>query len=202
MTVKARDLGTVMKKSTSIKIWDGQTLSQIAKEIASSYGLEYAGDETTIVYNNYPQSQKDDLSFLRELALREQNGNYEIYVTDKKLVLERRGLDKVSELTFTYGRDDRVISFGVSTKESTSHAAKTSSAALTGYDPVKGELVGSSTTAQNEESGINLGENEFTFSANGELIEAPTQTVEDTTQVGERLSFGERVNVYYRYSLG
>ena len=181
MTVKARDLGTVMKKSTSVRVWDGQTLSQIAKEIATRYNLEFTGDETTQIYNNYPQSQKDDLSFLRELALREQDGNYEIYVTDRKLVLERRGMDKQSELTFEYGRDQRVISFGVSTKESTQSAASSTSSAITGYDPVKGEVLGSNTTNETQVNNINLGENEYTFSASGELIESSD----------ENLSFGE-----------
>ena len=176
MTVKARDLGTIMKASTSVKIWNDKTLSQICKEIASRYKLEFVGDVTTQKYNNYPQSQKDDLSFLRELAMRESDGNYEIFVTDEQLVLERRGMNKRSELTFEYGRDDRVISFSVKAKESTSKASKASSSSLTGFDPVEGKVIGNETTNETEVNGVNLGENEFTYSANGELIEDNAST--------------------------
>lgn len=171
MTVKARDLGTIMKASTSVKIWNDKTLSEICKEIASRYKLEFVGDVTTQKYNNYPQSQKDDLSFLRELAMRESDGNYEVFVTDNRLTLERRGMNKRSELTFEYGRDERVISFSVKNKESTNKASKANRSAFVGFDPVEGKMIGEATTNENEANNVNLGEIEFTLSASGELIE-------------------------------
>lgn len=119
MTVKGLDTGTVMKKTTSQKIWKGKTSSQIAKEIAHSYGMEAEVVDTKHVWDNMPQGNKSDVAFLKYLASREEGGNFVCYIRGNTLYYTTRNLSEASKVTFEYGwGDGKLVSFEPTTKES------------------------------------------------------------------------------------
>ena len=177
-TVRARDLGNAMKKSYSDKIWDGLTTSEICKVIAPRYGLEFFGEDTNYVWSSYPQGQKDDYSFLQELVAKEQDGNYNIYVDSGKLVLEKRGLDRASFLTFEYGKGNRVISFEAIEEEKTASAGGVANANLAGFDPNNKETIEATANKDTEATNVDLGQYGNTYSANGELLSTELNVAE------------------------
>lgn len=175
LDVTARDLGTVMKKSYSNKIWTDVTTSDICRQIAATYNLEFVGDDTEYVWQNYPQSQKDDYAFLMEIVEKDSSGNYYIYVDSGKLILERRGLDQPSALTFQYGDGTRIISFSVSEQEKTPSMQGGAGTTVTGFDPNNKEKVEATAGDDNEKEGVDLGKFAYEYSANGELLSRPEE---------------------------
>lgn len=124
MTVKCLDLGTTIKKTTSQKIWKGKTSSEIAKEIADSYGMDSEITPTKKVLDSIPQGNKSDLEFLRYLAARESGGNFVTFIRNNTLYFSERGLKEESRVTFTYGDgNSTLVSFEPSIKESGQSAA-------------------------------------------------------------------------------
>lgn len=173
MSVKCRDEGSVLKKSASARVWRNVTTSEICKQIAQIYGLEFVGDETTFVWDSFPQSQKDDWSFLQEVVKKEESGNYWVYVDSGKLYLERRGLDKASVLSFVYGQGDKIMSFDVSIQEKNSAATSAAGTEISGFDPDKKEEIKESILPGTENENIDLGDYKWVFSAQGEIQNRP-----------------------------
>lgn len=194
MTVKARDLGTVMKKTASNKIWSGVTTSDICRQIANRYGLTFQGDETTKVWDNYPQSQKDDYAFLQEIVTMEQAGNYEVFVSDGVLFLERRGLDKASALSFEYlDGDGPVISFDYRIQEKMKATAASGSSIFSIFDEDEKDAQNEESNAENEEDGIGLGQFKYIFSADGEVKDEPDPNTPEEGTFDNIVDTGERV---------
>ena len=199
--VKARDLGNAMKKSYSDKVWSGLTTSQICQQIAPRYGLEFFGEDTDFVWESYPQGQKDDYSFLQELVAKEQDGNYNIYVDSGKLILEKRGMDRASFLTFEYGKGNRVISFEAIEEEKSNSVAPLAGSNLVGFDPNNKESLEATANKDTEVTNVDLGQYGNTYSADGELLSAQINVAErfvldrlfgSSDQAREETSFGSK----------
>lgn len=173
MSVKCRDEGSVLKKSASGRVWKQVTTSDICKQIAAFYGLVFVGDDTTFVFQSFPQSQKDDWQFLQEVAKKDESGNYIVYIDSGKLYLERRGLDKPSDLSFIYGQGNRIISFETSVQEKTGGTASAASTEIAGFDPDKKEELKSEVKPGTEKDNIDLGDYKWVYSANGEEQSRP-----------------------------
>lgn len=140
LEVVCLDIGTEVKKSVSSKIWKNKTTYQIAKEIADSHGLELEGESTTKIWENIPQANKDDLSFLKYMAAREKDGNYIVYIRNKTLYFTTRNMSGDSISTFTYGNPEgRVTSFEPSIRES-DQKPESVAAETTHIDPETGEI--------------------------------------------------------------
>lgn len=190
MQIKARDTGTVMKKTTSAKVWQNVTTSQICREIAARYDLTFVGDETDYVWNNYPQSQKSDWGFLREIVAKESNGNYYIYVDDGKLILERRALDQQSVLNIEFGNGTRVKSLDIRIQEKNAGTSSAGSTTFLGFDPNEGEIIGEKADPDNESENVLLDEFKYVFSADGDLKSEPEPDESFFANIAET---GERV---------
>lgn len=170
LTVKGRDLGSVMKKSFTNKVWKNVTTSDIAREIAANYNLEFVGENTEYTWDNYPQTQKDDYSFLQEIVEKDNSGNLYVYIDNGRLVLENRGLNKASALTFQYGQGDRVLSFDVSEQEKTAGMNGAAGSTFTGFDPDAKEKIEAKAGENGEKEDVSLGQFAHRFSANGEFL--------------------------------
>jgi len=124
LTIRALDKGNDMKKSSSAKVWQGKTTSEIAYEIAKYYKLKTAITKTTTPWPDEAQGNKSDMDFLRYLASREEDGDFVAYIRNNTLYLKHRDLKQKSIKTFTWGAGDpgEVISFAPKWRESTKKA--------------------------------------------------------------------------------
>lgn len=127
VTVRALDMGNAMRKVADKKVWQSKTTTQIAKDIAAKYGLEYEGDETSKTWDFIPQAGMSDFALLQSLIEKEAGGDYVCYVRSGKLHLEKRKTDSDSALTLTWGSGDTLISFEPKERESTGNALGTTS---------------------------------------------------------------------------
>lgn len=193
MSIKARDLSTVVKKTSSNQVWRNKTTSTIAKEIASRYGLEFEGIETTKIWDYYPQAQKDDYSFLMELVAQDDDGNLQVWVDDDKLYLKRYGTNTASKLTFKYKSDDRILNFKPSLKESQTSTSAASSSTFVGFDPNTNETLVEEANKDTEEKNIQTGEFDFLFSGAGELKNTPEEKKDTEGFFGKVIDLGKVV---------
>lgn len=170
LTIKALDLGTTMKKSTSLKIWKGKKSSDIAEEIAKKYGLEIVVDKTTKVWDNLPQGHRTDFEFLAYLATKEKDGNYVFFVRNEKLNFVRKGLDKKALFTYTYGeKDTELIEFYAKERESTEDAGAINTN-LAHMDPKTKTVTGTSANNANEKNALDLAEYKHVYDENGNEV--------------------------------
>ncbi len=113
MTLKAQDAGYSMKRVERTKVWRGKKSSEIAEEIAAEYGLDVVIDPSVGNYldGEIPQTSQNDLEFLRDLAAKE--GDFvRCFISNGTLFYVREDFEiKSPSLTYSYGSDDRVISF-------------------------------------------------------------------------------------------
>ena len=110
--VKALDLGSLLRKDSSNTVWKDMTTKEIVSNIAKKHGLKYECDIESEKWNNLPQGHLDSFEFLKQLTQKQDDGNSIVTVTGDTLKVVRRGLNKHSSRTFTYGNpNDIVISF-------------------------------------------------------------------------------------------
>lgn len=192
MELQCLDLGTVVKRVTEQTIWKNKKSSDIAQEIASKYGLELEADPTTKVWDNIPQGNRDDFSFLRYLALREDGGNWICYIRNNTLYFVNRGTDKNSLLTFTWGDGDgTVVSFEPSIKEST-QAGVSNKAVVATFDPYKGEYKPQVVDNNTEKPTGTTGEYKRVYNESGQVGFSGSKTKQSTTnkqaEVGKNIT--------------
>jgi len=118
-TITCLDLGTVLRKVPSNKIWKKKTSSDIAKEIAVKYGMEYDIEKTDKVWDQLPQGNRTDSTFLGYLAEREKSGTYITYIRGTTLFFKQRDLKRKSVRLFDYKSEDGTVK-GFSATENTS----------------------------------------------------------------------------------
>lgn len=164
------DIGTEVKKATSGRVWTNKTSHEIAKEIAQEHGLEIEYSPTSRVWENMPQGGKNDLEFLRYLASRETNGNFQVYIRNKTLYFTSRNTGGDSIKTFTYGNPDgSVISFLPSIKES-DQKSESVAAETIHIDPRTGEITSVRADNMSQAKTGTTGTYQKEYSANGEYI--------------------------------
>lgn len=146
MTIKCLDKGQDMKKGVPKKIWNGKKASDIAKEIATKYGLEADVDDTSRVYNSYPQGGKTDFEFLQELAGKESGGDYVFYINDDTLSFKKVDYKQAARITYTYGED--IVSFSPKWKE-TQQKGGGKKTKIKGFDPMNKKPVTGEAAAGN-----------------------------------------------------
>lgn len=184
MTMKCLDLGTTVKRTTSQKIWEGKTSSQIAESIADKYGFDKEIKKTSKVWDNLPQGNKSDLEFLNYIAAREGGGNMVVFIRNNILYFVERGLNDESKVTFTYGYGDgEMVSFEPTQKDS-SKKAVSNQTAVTNVDEKTGVVT---TTVVDNNTEEDTGSTElYKFDANnGDLI---GEISEDNTTIGKQNS--------------
>lgn len=174
--VKALDLGNVMKKVTSSKVWVGTT-KQIAQEIAGNYGLDLVIDYEGRTWN-IPQGNDSDFEFLQKLVLREQDGNYIMFVSGNDLKIVKKGLNKASAISLTYGEaSSGIISFTSNYSEAT---AKTEGIGNTvkGFDPLNKKPIEKSTSPDKQDNACHTGEKVNIYNSSSTTIGTKTANEE------------------------
>ena len=184
MTVRAMDLGVVMKKTRSLKVWKGKTTSEIASEIADRYNLEKEIKPTTKVWESVPQGNKSDLKFLEELASKEPSGDLLVYIRSGKLHLEKRGIKKKASVVFRYG-EEGVISFAPKYRESTSGTAA-NSAKTVAVDPKTKQTV----TSEDKDKDTKLGKKVIYVDVNANKLET-SKTIGGSSSGGSFVEKGK-----------
>lgn len=183
--VKALDLGNVMKKVTSSKVWVGTT-KQIAQEIADRYGLDLVIDYEGRTWN-IPQGNDSDFEFLQKLVLREQDGNYIMFVSGNDLKIVKKGLNKASAISLTYGEaSSGIISFTSNYSEAT---AKTEGIGNTvkGFDPLNKKPIEKSTSPDKQDNTCHTGEKVNIYNSVGEKIGTKTLNPTDDKAFGKNV---------------
>ncbi|MCU0439364.1 MAG: hypothetical protein MUC49_15835 [Raineya sp.] len=173
VTVKAYDLGTVMKKTTEQTVWKNKKASDIATEIAKKYGLNPKVEATQRVYPSLPQGNKTDFQFLKYLASVEENGSYRFFIKDGDLIFNKLDLKKDAKRLYIY-RDNStgasVISFKPSLRES-SQSSKANELKTVGFDPTKQKTVASVVNDATSKDDIRLGNSSINmYDANGNVL--------------------------------
>ena len=151
MKIKATDIGAIMKKSSSIKVWSKMTSTQIAQEIAARYKLIAVVDDTSKVWDTLPQGNKSDFKFLNELADKEESGDYMFFIRSGKLYFVKRGIEKGAMLKFKYG-EAGVISFAPKYRETTASNATNSTKTVAVDGKTKKTITSSSKDIKKEET--------------------------------------------------
>ena len=167
MSLTCLDLGNVVKKATSNKIWKGMTSSQIAVEIANDWGLEADITPTSKVWDNLPQGNKSDKDFLTYLAQREEDGDFIYYIRNNTLYFGKRKLDKKSEFIYTYGED--IVRFKPSMKES-SAKPESVKAKVNVQNPIKGTSSVAEAGVKNEKGGSYTGTYKTVYNSDGNKV--------------------------------
>ena len=104
-TIKAFDAGQTMKKFSSNKVWKDVTTEDIVKTIAEKYGMSYVTDYSGRTWDSYPQSHMNDFEFLQQLAIREYEGNFIVYIRGNTLFFVKRNFDGESSVEFSYKKN-------------------------------------------------------------------------------------------------
>jgi uncharacterized protein len=170
ISVKAMDLGTVMKKSTSNKIWRNITTREIALEIASRYGMTVEADFDGKFWKSVPQGHLSDFEFLQQLSMKETDGNYIIQITDTVIKFIRRALNERSLTTLTFkDPNSGIISFSSDYKES---SAKNEGVgvSMAGFNPMDKKAEVGKADPNSQKNAATLGERKTIYSADGNIM--------------------------------
>jgi hypothetical protein len=180
LTVKAKDLGFYTKKLTSKLIYKDKTASEIAKDIASKFGLKSVIETTTIKYASLAMAGKTYMQFLKELADTEGSksadtkGPINVCVRGDTLYFTRRDLSVKSTRTFVYGDGDGpVISFKTNWEDAPAGSASVVSAS--GVDEDTGKVI-KSEAKQGDNKETTTGESSVNFDVNGVLKNTTLQS--------------------------
>jgi len=167
LTLRGLDRGNQLKKSTSNKIWKAVTSKDIVAEIAKRYGLEYEVEPSSLSWASLPQGNASDFEFLQKLALMETGGDFICYIRNETLYFVKRGLGKDSQVTYTYGEDESIISFKPTIRETTDDGSSVQTTVV-GFDD-ENPVVDAIDNAT-EESSKSTGEYKVVYNENGEKL--------------------------------
>lgn len=103
--IKCTDQGFILKKRTSLIIYEEKTSSEIVKEIAAKFNFTYEVTETTTKHI-IPQGGKNYYNFLKYLATKE---GLRFFVKDNTINFIDRNLQQKSKRIYMYGDPDGVV---------------------------------------------------------------------------------------------
>ena len=116
ITIKAFDVGFILKKGTKTFTWKDVSIKGICEAIAKKNNLTLKITDLEGVENrieNNVQVAESDWDFLTETIQREGTGNLLIYCHDDQLIVKPRSTNKNSKITYDYnqGNNQDIISF-------------------------------------------------------------------------------------------
>lgn len=103
--IKCTDQGFILKKRTSLVIYEEKTTSEIVKEIAQKFNFIYNVTKTTTKHT-IPQGGKNYYTFLKYLATKE---GFRFFVKDNTIYFIDRDLAQESKRSYTYGDPDGIV---------------------------------------------------------------------------------------------
>ncbi len=169
LTIKALDLGTVMKKTTSTKVWKKKKSSEIVTELAAKYDMKVVIDPTTKVWDNLPQGHRNDFEFISYLAHKESDGNFVFFVRNDTMNFVRRGLNKKALYLYTHGEGTELIRFTANHRESTQEAGGISSS-MSVVDPETKTVSPYDASNKSEKNSLSLADYKNAYDENGSLV--------------------------------
>lgn len=93
------DMSFKLMRGQKIRTWKEKKVSDVAKEIASEYGLTAEVDDTGTKLPYLAKGYRSDFQFLQDLAL---THNYEFFIVGKKLYFRKRFKTKTPIITLKY----------------------------------------------------------------------------------------------------
>lgn len=190
MSVTALDIGNVIKKATSTRIWKKKTSSDIAKEIADSWGMGFVTDATSKVWDSLPQGNKTDKQLLSYLAERETDGDYIHFIRNNTLYFVKRGLDSKSAYTYTYGQD--IINFKTSFKESSAQPTAAKAKVVVNNPKIGGHSV-QSASPKTEKGGAYTGKYKNVYQIGGKKVGKVPIEQTDKEEKATKKGFGKPI---------
>lgn len=177
VTMRATDIGAVMKKGQTKKVWNNVRSSDIANAIAAKNGLKAVIEKTSTVHPSLPQGGKSDYDFLKYLATLETNGSFRFYLKNEELHFTKRNLKKKSARVFKYKYGDGTVrSFKPYSQESNKDAAARDATA-TVIDPFTNTPKVIKVDAQTAKDDSKLGDWEYHYNFNSEEVGIKTVEV-------------------------
>lgn len=161
VTLQILDLGHAMKKGLSTEVWQGVTTRQIAARIAERHGLTLDMEFEGRMWSSLAQGNRSDMQLLQYIVSREKGGKYIHYVRGGVLSIVERGTGKQSRRTYTYRKDNEVISIRVKWEEKTADPATNSSQVAGNTTP------GQEADPKKGQTDVSTGENVVTVGEGG-----------------------------------
>lgn len=180
VTVKARDLGFVLKRITSRKIFRNKTTYEIVEELGKEYGLKVEVDKSLFKkHENISIAGKTIHGFLQEIAekegsgINENNGPVEVIVSGDTLKVERRDFNKKSKRTYEYANGNgEIVDISISYEDNNGGASTSTSSS--GIDMETGQdFTSKATSEENKEA--SSGERRFDINADRLLDRTPKE---------------------------
>lgn len=176
LQVVALDVGHIMKKTNTGKVWKALTSSQIVGQYAAIYKLKTKIDATQKQHIDYPQTNFNDFDFIKKLAKEESRITY---IKNDTLYFIKRNLGATPAIKYTWGYGDGVvISFEPQSKETANKGAATSTKVV-GYDLLNAQSA--ETRVESTDSEAKLGNKEAVYDAAGNRIDPTAQGNEQRT---------------------
>lgn len=148
VTVKATDLGIVLKKGMKKRVWQNQSAEEIISQITSEKGLKLEMSPNINGVNElnkkiafFPQTNEDDYSTIKKILAISGNGEFIVYTRGESVVVKPRGLGDRSKRTYTYNEGNGgVISFSVNENDTakSEFAVKSN---VSSFSPFDGEAI-------------------------------------------------------------
>lgn len=176
MQIQATDLGILMKKNQSKKDWKNTKASEIARQIASFYGLKPVVDDSETVHAFMPQGGKTDYNFMKYLSKIQKTGSWRFFIKNDTLYFTRLKLEQESFKTFKYmDPNGTVISFSPYSREtSKSNAARNT--VITSVDPFTNKPVQKVINDSTSKDDVKLGDYPaHIYNADGQEIAGPSK---------------------------
>lgn len=204
ITVRCTDLGLLMKKNSSKKVWKNMKSSDIVKQIALANGLQAVVTETSTVHVNMPQGSKSDYEFLKYLATLEKDGSFRFFMRSEFIHFTRLKLEAKSSRTFTYNNGNGFVKKFKPYSEEILKNAAARDTVVTSVDPFTNETINNVVNNSTSKDDVKLGE--YSYDVNSVQVSyqkgGPTQgqrpsqvqkAQEDPSKTGKHLYSPARV---------
>lgn len=174
ITIRAGDLGIVMKKNESKKIWTRVRSSDIVRQIAAAHGLKAVVTETATIHQSMPQGGKSDYDFIKYLVSLEKDGSMRFFLRNDAVYFTRLELEQISKRTIEWNNGNGILKrFKPYSRESLKQA-ESRNTVVTTVDPFTNKAVQTVVTNNNSKDDTKLGEYIYDFNSNQLDFKLPT----------------------------
>lgn len=189
----ASDVGILLKKNESKKVWENTTIFNIVKSIAVANGLFAIIDVTTTIHEFLPQGGKTDYEFLKYLTTIESNGSFRFFLRGNELHFTKRNLRKKSIKTFTYNdANGDVLKFKPSDQETIKENSSRDTV-VTSVDPFTGTVIEHIVNNTTSLDDVKLGDYNVHFNENGiEIATSKSAAIENANDPNRS---GKQINI-------
>jgi phage protein D len=114
LLIRGMDMSYLMMKGSKSKSWSKKKYSEIAKEIAGTYGIKTQIDDTTTEYVTVSQNQMDDYHFIQYLA---DLVYYDFFIVGKTMYFRKPLTETAPVLELHWGTTLRTLSIDMNLAE-------------------------------------------------------------------------------------